>query len=83
MLFRSAECATAKAAWDAFAKLFKSKSQARRMQLMSELSTLCMQPGEPRVKLTSREPSASSQSCCLSALLWQNIPDSVERRRRK
>ena len=34
------ECETAKAAWDAFASLFKSESQARRLQLKQELSDL-------------------------------------------
>ena len=55
------ECETAKDAWDAFAKLFKSKSKARRMQLKSEMSSLAKQPGEPLVKYFSRAKHLKSQ----------------------
>ena len=48
------ECETAQEAWDAFAKLFKSKSKARRMQLKSEMSSLAKQPKGSLVKYFSR-----------------------------
>ena len=55
------ECATAKDAWDAFANLFKSKSQARRLQLKGELSNLHKEAGEPLVKYFARAKHLKSQ----------------------
>lgn len=48
------ECANAKAAWDAFAALFKSKSQARRLQLKGELTAFHKESGETLVKYIAR-----------------------------
>ena len=55
------ECGTAKAAWDAFASLFKSKSQARRLQLKAELSSLRKESGEPLVKYFARAKHLKAQ----------------------
>ena len=55
------ECATAKDAWDAFANLFKSKSQARRLQLKGELSGLHKEAAEPFVKYFARAKHLKSQ----------------------
>ena len=63
------ECKTAKQAWDAFAKLFKSKSQARRMQLKSELSSLCKQTDEPLVKYFARAKHLKSQLLSVGSTL--------------
>ena len=51
-----AECTSAKAAWDAFAALFKSKSksQARRLQLNRELTAFQKKSGETLVKCIAR-----------------------------
>ena len=59
------ECETAKQAWDAFAKLFKSKSKARRMQLKSDMSNLGKQAGEPLVKYfaQSQAPQVPAAVC--------------------
>ena len=74
------ECETdTKAAWDAFASLFKSKSQARRLQLKAELSSLRKESGEPLVKyfarakhlkaqLLSVDTAMDEQEMCLSVL---------------
>ena len=55
------ECETAKAAWDVFASLFKSKSQARRLQLKQELSNLRKEAGEPLVKYFARAKHLKGQ----------------------
>ena len=55
------ECETAKQAWDAFGNLFRNKSQARRMQLKADLSSLSKQPGEPLVKFFARAKHLKSQ----------------------
>lgn len=44
------DCSTAKTLWKTLAGLFGSKSQARRLQLKSELSALRLDTGEPLVK---------------------------------
>ena len=41
------ECKTAKEAWDLLEKTYKSKTNARKMQLRQELHSLKMKPGEP------------------------------------
>ena len=55
------ECEKAKEAWDAFANLFKSKSQARRLQLKSELSSLRKASGEPLLKYFARAKHLRAQ----------------------
>ena len=56
-----AECETAKAAWDAFAALFKSKSQARRLQLKGELTASHKESGEALVSYMARAKHLRAQ----------------------
>ena len=56
-----AECETAKAAWDAFAALFKSKSQARRLQLKGELTAFHKESGEALVSYMARAKHLRAQ----------------------
>ena len=56
-----AECETAKQAWDAFAALFKSKSQARRLQLKGELTAFHKESGEALVNYMARAKHLRAQ----------------------
>ncbi|KAK9822062.1 hypothetical protein WJX74_004518 [Apatococcus lobatus] len=56
-----AECETAKQAWDAFAALFKSKSQARRLQLKGELTSFHKESGEALVNYLARAKHLRAQ----------------------
>ncbi len=56
-----AEHKTAKLLWEALADLFKTKSQARRLQLKQELSALHLESGEPLVKYMARAKRLQSQ----------------------
>ena len=66
------ECDTAKAAWDAFAKLFRNKSQARRLLLQSELSAFHKDSGEPLVKYFARAKYLKSQLLSVGSTLDEN-----------
>ena len=55
------EYATAKTLWETLAGLFRTKSQARRLQLENELSALRLETGEPLVKYVSRAKHLLSQ----------------------
>ncbi len=53
------ECETAMEAWEALANLFKNKSQARRLQLKTEMSNLRMETGDSvGSKHSTFEPTA-------------------------
>ncbi len=65
------ECETAMEAWEALANLFKNKSQARRLQLKTEMSNLRMETGESLTKYFARAKRLKSQL----ASVGTQVPD--------
>jgi transposase InsO family protein len=56
-----AKAKTAKQAWDAFASIYKAKSNARRLQLKRELTALRKEDGEPLTKYVARATDIRDQ----------------------
>lgn len=59
-LMTIAECNTAKEAWETLEKVYKAKSNARKLQLRRELNSLKKEPSEPITKYVSRAKALQS-----------------------
>ena len=54
-------CGTAKDAWQELERVYQAKSNARKLQLRKELTTLRMGPGEPLTKFAARAKDIQNQ----------------------
>lgn len=70
------KCSSAKEAWDLLATAFRSKSNARRLQLQRELTSIKMEPSESIAKYINRardlyeELTAVGMTMKMSELVW-------------